>query len=84
VLRHAADYPELAGDIGNIALLKLCGRLGLIDAALAEKAADAYRIFRRLQHQIRLRGEERARVAVERIAAERASVEALCAQVFAE
>ena len=35
-------------------------------------------------HQIRLRGEERARVAVERIGKERASVEALFAQVFAE
>lgn len=83
VLRHAARHPELTGDIGNIALLKLCGRLGLIDAALAEQSANAYRLFRRLQHQIRLRGEERARVAVERIAAERASVEALYAQVFA-
>ncbi|MET0964727.1 MAG: bifunctional [glutamate--ammonia ligase]-adenylyl-L-tyrosine phosphorylase/[glutamate--ammonia-ligase] adenylyltransferase [Noviherbaspirillum sp.] len=84
VLRHAAAHPELTGDIGNIALLKLCGQLGLIDAALAEQVADAYRIFRRLQHQIRLRGEERARVAVERIRKERASVEALFAQVFAE
>jgi glutamate-ammonia-ligase adenylyltransferase len=83
VLRHAVQYPELTGDIGNIALLKLCGQLRLVDAALAEQVADAYRMFRRLQHQIRLRGEERARVAVERIAKERASVEALFAQVFA-
>ena len=83
VLRHAATHPELTGDIGNIALLKLCGRLGLIDAGLAEQVAHAYRLFRRLQHQLRLRGEERARVAVERIADERASVEALYAQVFA-
>jgi glutamate-ammonia-ligase adenylyltransferase len=82
VLRYASHYPELTADIGNIALLKLCGQLGLIDAALAGQVADAYRMFRRLQHQIRLRGEERARVAVERIAAERASVEALYAQVF--
>ena len=82
VLRHAAAHPELTGDIGNIALLKLCGQLGLIDAALAGQVANAYRLFRRLQHQIRLRGEERARVAVERISKERASVEALFAQVF--
>ncbi|MFL6715483.1 MAG: bifunctional [glutamate--ammonia ligase]-adenylyl-L-tyrosine phosphorylase/[glutamate--ammonia-ligase] adenylyltransferase, partial [Burkholderiaceae bacterium] len=83
VLRHAARHPELTGDIGNIALLKLCGQLGLIDAELAQQVADAYRKFRRLQHQIRLQGEERARVAPERIADERGSVEALYEQVFA-
>jgi glutamate-ammonia-ligase adenylyltransferase len=83
VLRHADHYPELTADIGNIALLKLCGQLGLVDAGLAGQVADAYRMFRRLQHQIRLRGEERARVAVERIEGERASVVALFAQVFA-
>jgi glutamate-ammonia-ligase adenylyltransferase len=82
VLRHAAQYPQLTGDIGNIALLKLCGELGLVDQVLAQQVADAYRIFRRLQHQIRLQGEERARVGPERIAGERASVEALYAQVF--
>jgi glutamate-ammonia-ligase adenylyltransferase len=82
VLRHAAQYPQLTGDIGNIALLKLCGELGLIDQVLAQQVADAYRMFRKLQHQIRLQGEERARVGLERIAGERASVEALYAQVF--
>ncbi|WP_194712807.1 bifunctional [glutamate--ammonia ligase]-adenylyl-L-tyrosine phosphorylase/[glutamate--ammonia-ligase] adenylyltransferase [Noviherbaspirillum soli] len=83
VLRHAAQHPELTADIGNIALLKLCGQLGLIDHALAQPVADAYRKFRRLQHQIRLQGEERARVAPERIAQERGDVEALYQQVFA-
>ena len=82
VLRHAAQHPELTADIGNIALLKLCGQLGLIDNALAQQVADAYRKFRRLQHQIRLRGEERARVALERVTDERGSVEALYQQVF--
>jgi glutamate-ammonia-ligase adenylyltransferase len=83
VLRHAAHHPGLTADIGNIALLKLCGQLGLIDTGLAQQVADAYRKFRRLQHQIRLQGEERARVAPERIAQERSSVEALYQQVFA-
>jgi glutamate-ammonia-ligase adenylyltransferase len=83
VLRHAAHHPGLTADIGNIALLKLCGQLGLIDTGLAQRVADAYRKFRRLQHQIRLQGEERARVAPERIAGERGSVEALYQQVFA-
>ncbi len=62
VLAHACDHSEMTGDIGNIALLKLAGQIGLIDAALALQVSDAYREFRRLQHQIRLRGEDRARV----------------------
>jgi glutamate-ammonia-ligase adenylyltransferase len=83
VLRHAAAHPELCADIGNIALLKLCGELGLIDPALAQQVADAYRTFRKLQHQIRLQGEERARIAPEKLQQQRAAVEALVAQVFA-
>jgi glutamate-ammonia-ligase adenylyltransferase len=82
VLRHAAQYPQLTGDIGNIALLKLCGDLGLIDAQLAGTVADAYRTFRKLQHQIRLQGEERARVEPQRIATETAAVRQLWDQVF--
>jgi len=62
VLLHAAQYPELTADIGNIALLKLCGKIGLLDATLASDAADAYRKFRKLQHQIRLQGADRARI----------------------
>lgn len=62
VLRHAAAYPQLTANSGNIALLRLCGELGLIDADLARAAADAYRALRRLQHQVRLQGQENARV----------------------
>jgi len=62
VLRHAANYPQLTANVGNIALLRMCGELGLIDAGLAAAAADAYRIMRRLQHQVRLQGQEKARV----------------------
>jgi len=62
VLQHAADYPQLTANAGNIALLKLCGELGLIDAGLAAKVGDAYRQFRKLQHQLRLQGQDLARV----------------------
>jgi glutamate-ammonia-ligase adenylyltransferase len=62
VLRHAFHHPRLTANAGNIALLRLCGQLGLIDPALAEGAADAYRVMRRLQHQVRLQGQENARV----------------------
>jgi len=62
VLLHAADYPQLTANAGNIALLRLCSELGLIDAGLAAGAADAYRAMRKLQHQVRLQGQENARV----------------------
>jgi glutamate-ammonia-ligase adenylyltransferase len=62
VLLHAAHHPQLTANVGNIALLGLCGELGLIDAGLALGAADAYRLLRRLQHQVRLQGQDNARV----------------------
>jgi glutamate-ammonia-ligase adenylyltransferase len=62
VLRHASAHPQLTANKGNIALLRMCGELGLIDPALAQGAADAYRLMRRLQHQVRLQGQEQARV----------------------
>ncbi|WP_076592042.1 bifunctional [glutamate--ammonia ligase]-adenylyl-L-tyrosine phosphorylase/[glutamate--ammonia-ligase] adenylyltransferase [Herminiimonas arsenitoxidans] len=83
VLRDSAQHAGLTGDIGNIALLKLCGELGLIDTTLAGKVADAYRVFRKLQHQVRLQGAERARVDQERVAKEIAAVTALWDAIFA-
>ena len=43
-------------------IVELAGQIGLIDGPLAVQVADAYRTFRKLQHQIRLRGDDRARV----------------------
>ncbi len=82
VLGHAAQHPQLTGDIGNIALLKLCGELGLIDQALAVEVSDAYRKFRKLQHQIRLQGEERARVEKRQVSEEAEQVKKLWQVVF--
>lgn len=82
VLRHACDHPQLTGDIGNIALLKLAAQLGLIDGLLAAEAANAYRLFRKLQHQIRLQGSERAHIDAIRVEHERACVIRLWQQVF--
>ncbi|HEU4852174.1 MAG TPA: bifunctional [glutamate--ammonia ligase]-adenylyl-L-tyrosine phosphorylase/[glutamate--ammonia-ligase] adenylyltransferase [Telluria sp.] len=65
VLRHAAQYPQLAGNWGNITLLRMVAELGLVDAQLASAVGDAYREMRRLQHQSRLQGLEAARVAHE-------------------
>ena len=82
VLRHAPQYPELTPNIGNIALIKRCGELGLVNSALANQVADAYRNFRRMQHQIRLQGADRARVELERVKEEVQSVKALWREVF--
>ncbi|MFC5550812.1 bifunctional [glutamate--ammonia ligase]-adenylyl-L-tyrosine phosphorylase/[glutamate--ammonia-ligase] adenylyltransferase [Massilia aerilata] len=62
VLRHSFEHPQLTANKGNITLLRMFGELGLIDQALAQGAADAYRLMRKLQHQVRLQGQEQARV----------------------
>jgi glutamate-ammonia-ligase adenylyltransferase len=74
VLRHAAEHPGLTANAGNIALLRMAGELGLIDAALAGAVADAYRELRRLQHQVRLQGQENARVEPGQVADHAANV----------
>ena len=82
ILRHAAHFPQLTADIGNIALLKLCGELGIIDATLANEVANIYRMYRKLQHQGRLQGMERTYVAPERLAHEIMLVQTLWETVF--
>jgi len=68
VLAHAHRHPALTANDGNIALLALAGRLGLIPVEAAEKAASAYREFRRLQHRLRLNGAKYARVRHDEVA----------------
>jgi glutamate-ammonia-ligase adenylyltransferase len=77
VLGYASEHEALTGNIGNLALLKLAARLGLIPEDLATRAHGAYRRFRQLQHSLRLQGEGYARVAPESVATERASVREL-------
>lgn len=57
VLGYAHRFPQLTGNIGNIALLKLAGELGLISTSTAEQVRSAYREFRRVQHRQRLSGD---------------------------
>lgn len=83
VLKYANQYPELTANKGNIALLKRCGELGLIDLQLANQTSDAYRLFRKLQHGIRLQGEDRARVENERVSTEANATKALWDSLFA-
>lgn len=77
VLRHAHAYPQLTANAGNIALLRLCGELGLIDASQAAAVADAYRAMRRLQHAVRLQGHDKTRVDPSLVGAHPQAVQAL-------
>jgi glutamate-ammonia-ligase adenylyltransferase len=82
VLAHAADYPQLTADLGNIALLGMAEALDLLPAGVGRAAADAYRELRRIQHRERLAGAQAARVAADSLQAERAAVLALTRAVF--
>ncbi len=62
VLANANRIPELLANIGNIGLLKLAATHQLLDKAVAEKAANAYRLLRERQHRFRLDGHDRSRV----------------------
>ena len=61
VLLHARDYPQLLGNIGNVALLLLAGDFGLIDKTLAQDVAQAYLRLRKEQHRLRLNDQPQAR-----------------------
>jgi len=77
VLLRARKHPELLDNLGNIALLGLAAKAGLIPAELTQQVADAYRILRRRQHALRLQGAEKARVPSDQLADERRAVRAL-------
>lgn len=82
VLAYSHHHPKLLENLGNINLLTIAGEYGLIPSDLAIQCADAYRLFRKLQHEIRLRGEEKARIAAEQLSSEINSVKRLWRLVF--
>jgi glutamate-ammonia-ligase adenylyltransferase len=82
VLLHAASDPELVRNTGNIALLREVSRFGLMSEAEAETVGAAYRIYRKLQHTLRLDGMEKARVDPALVSTEREAVLALWKRVF--
>ncbi|MGD9870779.1 MAG: bifunctional [glutamate--ammonia ligase]-adenylyl-L-tyrosine phosphorylase/[glutamate--ammonia-ligase] adenylyltransferase [Thauera sp.] len=83
VLGYSHDHPQLTGNLGNIALLRIAGELGLIPAELAAACADSYRELRRLQHRQRL-NDRPSRVAPEEAERARAPVIALWRTVFGD
>lgn len=62
VLAYAHKHPQLTANIGNLALLKLAGELGLIPADLAEQVRTLYRMLRQTQHRIRLNSQSPCRI----------------------
>jgi glutamate-ammonia-ligase adenylyltransferase len=82
ILLHGKDYPTLLDNVGNIALLKRCGELGLLPLDIAENAADAYRELRRAQHAAKLAGAEHARIEATPLETECVAVNRLWEAVF--
>jgi glutamate-ammonia-ligase adenylyltransferase len=82
VLAHSDAHPDMTRNAGNIALLGTAAGLGLVPAELASAVADAYREYRRLQHQVRLQGAAEARVEAAAQADRRAAVAILWKQIF--
>ena len=83
VLGYAHQYPQLTANLGNLALLKMVADLGLIPYGLVEAAWDAYRDFRRMQHQLRLNA-AKARVAPDTVRRQVNAVSALWRAVFGD
>jgi [glutamine synthetase] adenylyltransferase / [glutamine synthetase]-adenylyl-L-tyrosine phosphorylase len=84
VLAYSQAQPKLTGNLGNIALLAMAAELGLCPEDLAKGAREAYREFRRIQHTLRLKGAQYARVPGEQIEVHAQVVRALWNAVFAE
>lgn len=84
VLGHSHRHPQLVRNLGNIALLRMAGEAGLIEPHLAAAVADAYRRYRKLQHELRMNSAEgdAARVPVELVADEAVQVRSLWREVM--
>ena len=67
VLEYSLHYPELTDNFGNIALLKMSEKLGLIPEGTGEKVSAIYRTFRKRQHEIRMQGADQAKVELDEV-----------------
>ena len=62
VLAHAHSYQELTSNSGNLALLRIAGKLGLIETKQAEEICQIYRTLRLTQHKMRLNNTSPCRI----------------------
>jgi glutamate-ammonia-ligase adenylyltransferase len=83
VLMHSAQHPDLADNVGNIALLLRAETVGLLPPGVGRDASMAYRELRRIQHRARL-NEDPTHVATTHLQAEREAILALWQAVFGE
>ncbi|MBP8148521.1 MAG: bifunctional [glutamate--ammonia ligase]-adenylyl-L-tyrosine phosphorylase/[glutamate--ammonia-ligase] adenylyltransferase [Limnohabitans sp.] len=81
VLLHTAAHPELADNVGNIALLQRAEKACLLPTGQGQAAANAYREMRRLQHRARL-NEEPTQVDPSVLTREQAAILALWREVM--
>ncbi|MBU3540181.1 bifunctional [glutamate--ammonia ligase]-adenylyl-L-tyrosine phosphorylase/[glutamate--ammonia-ligase] adenylyltransferase [Polynucleobacter sp. UB-Tiil-W10] len=85
VLAYAHQHSQLIGNLGNIALLRIAGDVGLITEQAAHSVGDAYRLMRSRQHRLRLDGAEKTRIHLENepeLIAARDAVQALWLEIF--
>ncbi len=85
VLAYAHKHSELIGNLGNIALLRIAGDMGLISHEAAQSVGNAYRLLRARQHRLRLDGAEKTRIHLENepaLIAARNAVQALWLEIF--
>jgi glutamate-ammonia-ligase adenylyltransferase len=85
VLAYAHKHPQLIGNLGNIALLRIAGDVGLISQETAQSVGDAYRLLRARQHRLRLDGVEKTRIHLENepeLIAAKNVVQALWLEIF--
>ena len=82
VLAHGPRHPGLRENKGNHTLLQRAGALGLIDAATASAAGEAYLAMRHRSHQGALNDADTVRLAPDELAPERAAVKQLWKEVF--
>ena len=81
VLSKSAQHPELADNVGNIALLQRAEQAGLLPAGIGQGAARAYRELRRVQHNARL-NEEPTQVSPLALMNEREAIQRLWVATF--
>ncbi len=82
VLLHAHTHREFLQNSGNIALLHTAAKLDLITQNEATAVGDAYRLYRALQHRLRLEGIDVAGVPPKQVAEQQAAVLGLTAKIF--
>jgi glutamate-ammonia-ligase adenylyltransferase len=81
VLSDALRHPDMADNVGNIALLERAEQAGLLPHGVGHAAASAYREMRRVQHRARL-NEEPTEVSPPALASQRAAIVLLWTSVF--